>query len=198
MTTNEKIRAIAKGAEVIPAYFPQAAVSPMTMALWLLGIPPGSASTRRFRRRSRNELRATFATCAIPQATIGARRNFMLGAVGSRRGRSDPAEDAVHEASRLLAGEGLRQLDRLVDRRLGRHLALDVQLVDRDAKDDAVHLSHLLQLPVLGSLAQSGVEAVLVGQDSVHQLAGKLSDLGRRRPLGRVIGQHLVRVVVRA
>ena len=39
------------------------------MALWLLGIPPVTASTRRFNRRWRTEYRTTFAVWAIVQAT---------------------------------------------------------------------------------------------------------------------------------
>jgi len=55
MTTNEKIRAIANAGEATPACLPIAVVKPMTIALWLLGIPPVTASTRRLSRRARTE-----------------------------------------------------------------------------------------------------------------------------------------------
>src|SRR6266852_5399921 len=79
MTTNEKIRAIAKSGEVTPAYLPTAVARPATMALWLLGMKPVSASTRKFSLRSRTEVRVTFATWQIVQATIGASKYFTGG-----------------------------------------------------------------------------------------------------------------------
>src|ERR1700694_1389948 len=78
MTTNENISAIANAAEVTPAYLPTAVVMPITIALWLLGIPPVTASTLRFKRRWRTEYRITLAVWAIVQATTGATRNFIL------------------------------------------------------------------------------------------------------------------------
>src|SRR5258708_23961367 len=53
-----------------------AVARPATMALWLLGIPPVSASTRRFSLCWRTEVSVTLATWQIVQATIGARRYF--------------------------------------------------------------------------------------------------------------------------
>src|SRR5216683_5624663 len=76
MTTNEKIRAIAKSGEVTPAYLPTAVARPATIALWLLGIPPVSASTRRFSLCCRIEVSVTLATWQIVQAMIGASRYF--------------------------------------------------------------------------------------------------------------------------
>ena len=76
ITTNEKIRAIANGAEDTPAYLPTAVVMPITIAAWLLGMPPVSARTRRFSLRCRTEVRMTLAAWAIAQATSGARRYF--------------------------------------------------------------------------------------------------------------------------
>src|SRR5450759_1562693 len=76
ITTNEKIRAIANAAEETPAYLPTAVVMPITIAAWLLGMPPVSARTRRFSLRCRHEVRITLAAWAIAQANTGARRNF--------------------------------------------------------------------------------------------------------------------------
>src|SRR5438093_1589261 len=76
MTTNVKIRAIAKAAELSPEYLPTAVVRPITIALWLLGMPPVSARTRRLIRRWRTDVRITLAAWAIVQATSGASRNF--------------------------------------------------------------------------------------------------------------------------
>src|SRR5207244_11241322 len=80
ITTKVKIRAIAKGAEVSPAYLPMAAVRPITIALWLLGMPPVSARTRRLSLRSRTDVSVTLAICAMTQATSGARRHLQLPA----------------------------------------------------------------------------------------------------------------------
>src|SRR6266566_1815329 len=85
MTTNEKIRAIAKSGEASPKCLPITAVRPMTIALWLLGIPPVSASTRRFKLRWRTEVNVTLATWQIVQARIGASRYLNSSIV--RRGR---------------------------------------------------------------------------------------------------------------
>src|SRR5438132_3027412 len=95
MTTNEKIRAIANWGEARPAYLPIDAVRPITIALWLLGIPPVSASTRRFNLRWRTEVSVTFAAWQIVQATIGASRYF-TGAI-VRRGRQ-PAPSKLQGA----------------------------------------------------------------------------------------------------
>src|SRR5260370_4081596 len=77
MTTNVKIRAIANTGEARPEYLPIAVVRPMTIALWLLGIPPVSARTRRLSLRSRTEVSVTLAAWQIVQATIGASRYFI-------------------------------------------------------------------------------------------------------------------------
>src|SRR5207253_2384029 len=81
---------------------------------------------------------------------------------------------------------------------LGRHLPFDVQLVDRDAQDDAVHLSHLLQLPVLGSLAEDCVQLLLIGDHPMYELTRERSHLRGGRALIGVVAQDFVRVVVRA
>src|SRR6266849_1501469 len=85
MTTNEKIRAIANSGESRWEYLPTAVARPATMALWLLGIPPVSARTRRFSLCCRIEVSVTLATWQIVQATIGASRYFNPAIV--RRGR---------------------------------------------------------------------------------------------------------------
>src|SRR5260370_19922343 len=85
MTTNEKIRAIANSGDMTPAYLPTAVARPATIALWLLGIPPVSASTRRFSLCCRTEVRVPLATWQIVQATIGASKYFNPAIV--RRGR---------------------------------------------------------------------------------------------------------------
>src|SRR5260370_271118 len=77
MTTNVKIRAIANTGEARPEYLPIAVVRPMTIALWLLGIPPVSARTRRLSLRSRTEVSVTLAAWQIVQATIGASSYFI-------------------------------------------------------------------------------------------------------------------------
>src|SRR5438477_2291446 len=254
ITTNVKIRAIAKAAEPRPEYLPIAVVRPMTIALWLLGMPPVSARTRRFRRRCRTEVSVTLAACASAQATMGARRNLTQPAIlpflplglaaapagsarrpaawrragapprarpgapnrrpgrrsssraqtGSRRtrararssrGRGHPAEDAVDEAAGLVAGERLRELDRFVDRCLGRHLPVDRDLVDRDPQDDAIDLRHLLEPPVLGRFAQDPVEPLPVGDDALHELAREIRDVLGRCAFRRVVSQHVLRIV---
>src|ERR1700694_4188944 len=81
ITTNVKIRAIAKAAEARPEYLPTAAVRPMTMALWLPGIPPVSASPRRLSRRCRTDVNVTLAACAMTQATSGGRRYLTRTAI---------------------------------------------------------------------------------------------------------------------
>src|SRR5690348_9908801 len=181
MTTNVKIRAIANSGELRPEYLPTAVVSPITIALWLLGMPPVSARTRRLSRRWRNEYRVSLAICAMPHAIRGARRYLTRTAIlrfrprvpgarpgataprraveppadgrrrarpaapcrrpasrwstrgrragrrkpgpDSSRGRGHPAQDSVHETTGLIARKRLRQLNRLVDRGLGRHAA---------------------------------------------------------------------------
>src|SRR5216684_8741734 len=85
MTTNEKIRAIAKSGEASPKCLPITAVRPMTIALWLLGIPPVSARTRRLRLLWRTDVNVTLATWQIVQARIGATRYLNSAIV--RRGR---------------------------------------------------------------------------------------------------------------
>src|SRR5258708_31391477 len=85
MTTNEKIRAIANSGDMTPAYLPTAVARPATIALWLLGIPPVSARTRRFSLCSRTDVSVTLATWQIVQATIGASKYFNPAIV--RRGR---------------------------------------------------------------------------------------------------------------
>src|SRR5438445_3428823 len=95
ITTKVKIRAIAKGAEVSPAYLPMAAVRPITIALWLLGMPPVSASTRRLSLRWRTDVSVTLAAWQIVQATIGASRYFTAAIV--RRGRQ-PAPSKLRGA----------------------------------------------------------------------------------------------------
>src|SRR5712691_5336084 len=125
------------------------------------------------------------------RARTGSRRN----AAHSSRGRGHPAEDAVDEPPGIFAGEGLGQLDRLVDGGLRRHLPVDRDLVDRDAQDDAVHLRHLLEPPVLGGLAQDRVEAVPIVDHAVDQLARKVGDVIRRGALGGVVEENLLGVV---
>src|SRR5690348_5500873 len=252
ITTNVKISAIAKGAEERPEYLPIAVVRPITIALWLLGMPPVSASTRRLSRRARTEVMVTFAAWAMAQATIGA-RGYLTGpaivrsrrpapsappiapaprpaaarpagappparraarsrppasrstsrgrpsarraGARSRRGRRDATEDSVDEATGLVAGEGLGELDRLVDRRLGGHPAIDRDLVDGDAQDHTVHLRHLLELPVLRRIREEAVEPFLVVQDPPHQLAREVRDVLGRAVLRRVVAQHLLGIV---
>src|SRR5437667_2663509 len=255
MTTKVKIRAIANAAEPTPEYLPIAVVRPITIALWLLGMPPVSARTLRFKRRWRTEVSVTLAAWARAQATIGARRNLTqrailqfrpravsaasaetapqraasrlagappqalpeerfpppgwrsssLGQRGSgrirarsSRRRGHAAKDAVDESARLVARKSLRQLDRLVDRRLGRHLAVDRDLVDGDPEDDAVDLRHLLELPVLRRLAQDGVELVAIRGDTMDELPREVGDVFVSRALGRVIEQHILRIVAAA
>src|SRR6266852_942903 len=258
MTTNEKISAIANSGESTWAYLPMAVASPATIALWLLGIPPVSASTRRFSRCCRTEVSVTLATWQIVQATIGARRYFNPAIVrrvhppwlsatpgelrplpgagqlvhGRRRarragryprpavrwfvrgstaalrrwaeaecsshGRGDATQDAVDEAPGLVAREGLGELDRFVDGGFGRYAAVDGDLVNGDAKHDAVHLGHLVELPVVGGLAKDSVQFLPVGDDPAHQLAGKGRDVGGRRALTRVIEQDLLGIVIRS
>src|SRR5207245_7078190 len=95
MTTNEKIRAIANRGEATPAYLPIAAVRPITIALWLLGMPPVSASTRRLSLRWRTDVSVTLAAWQIVQATLGASRYFTAAIV--RRGRQ-PAPSKLRGA----------------------------------------------------------------------------------------------------
>src|SRR6266581_708145 len=102
ITTNEKIIAIANEGLVRPPWWPIAVVRPMTIALWLLGMPPGSASTRRFSRRCRIELRATLATWAIAQATTGGKRKVTCTPRNRRLRR-----DFVGTPSRQLSAEVL-------------------------------------------------------------------------------------------
>src|SRR5438105_4241562 len=256
ITTNVKIRAIANGAEVRPAYLPMAAVRPITIALWLLGMPPVSARTRRFSLRSRNHVNVTLAIWAMTHATSGASRYFNSPAIlrfrphaistgrtataprpaggppvdarpparpgapsppqagpsslrarrGDRRAPEadssrrccHPAEDPVDEPARLIAGKRLGQLDRFVDRGLGRHLAIDGDLIDGDAQDDAIHLGHLVQLPVLRRLAHDRVEPLAILDNPVHELTRKIRDVLARAMLGRVVAQHLFRVILSA
>src|SRR5260370_29766745 len=235
-----------------------AVARPATIALWLLGMPPVSASTRRFSLCCRTEVRVTFATWQIVQATIGASRYFnpsivrrgrppwlsgtpgelrprrgagrrahgprrarragrdrrpasrwfargwtaalrrWAGAESSSHRRGDATQDAIDEAPRLIAREGLGKLDRFVDGGLSRYAAVDRDLVDGDTKHDAVHLSHLVELPVVGGLAEDGVQFLPIGDDPTHQLAGKSRDVGGRRALTRVIEQGLLGVIIRS
>src|SRR5713226_9617802 len=235
-----------------------AVARPATIALWLLGIPPVSASTRRFSLCCRTEVRVTLATWQIVQATIGASKYFnpaivrrgrppwLSGTPGElrpRRGagrrargprrarlagryprpasrwfargstgglrswaeaecsshrRGDATQHAVDEASRLVAREGLGELDRFVDGGFGRYAAVDRDLVYGDTKHDAVHLGHLVELPVVGGLAEDGVQFLPVGYDPTHQLAGKGRDVRGRRALTRVIEQHLLGIIIRS
>src|SRR5229473_836197 len=258
MTTNEKIRAIANSGEVTPAYLPIAVARPATMALWLLGIPPVSASTRRFSLCCRTEVSVTLATWQIVQATIGASKYFNPAIVrrvhppwlsrtpgelrpppgggqrvhGRRRARraepyppragrsfargstaalrrwagpessthrcGDAAQDAVDEAPGLVARESLGQLDRFIDGGLGRHPAVNGDLVDGDPKHDAVHFGHLVELPVVGGFTEDCVQFFSVGDDASHELAGESRDVGSRRALISVIQQDLFGIVIRS
>src|SRR5216684_749058 len=258
MTTNEKISAIANSGESTWAYLPTAVARPATIALWLLGIPPVSASTRRFSLCCRTEVRVTLATWQIVQATIGASKYFnpaivrrgrppwlsgTSGELRPRRGagrrargprrarlagryprpasrwfargstgglrswaeaecsshrRGDATQDAVDEASRLVAREGLGELDRFVDGGFGRYAAVDRDLVYGDTKNDAVNIGHQVELTVDRGLAEDGVQFLPVGYDPTHQLAGKGRDVRGRRALTRVIEQHLLGIIIRS
>src|SRR5712691_4763909 len=257
MTTNEKISAIANSGESTWAYLPTAVASPATIALWLLGIPPVSASTRRFSLCCRIEVSVTLATWQIVQATIGASRYFnpaivrrahphglsetpvdlrppprggqrahgrrqarRAGRYPRRAGRSsargltaalrrwaeaessthrrgDPTQDAVDEAAGFVAREGLGQLDRFIDGGLGRHAAIDGDLVDGYSQHDAVDLGHLVELPVVGRFAEDCIQFLSVGDDAAYELAGKSRDVGGRCALTRVIQQDLLGIVIR-
>src|SRR5260370_794325 len=104
-----------------------AVARPATIALWLLGMPPVSASTRRFSLCCRTEVRVTFATWQIVQATIGASRYFnpsivrrgrppwLSGTPGElrpapRRGRSSPGVPESQGGRPLRTIEGLKYL----------------------------------------------------------------------------------------
>src|SRR3954462_6450820 len=70
----------------------------------------------------------------------------------------DAAEQTVDEATRVLGGVLLRQLDRLADHHCARDLRLPAELVGREAEDGAVDRGHALECPVLGELAQQRVD----------------------------------------
>src|SRR5260370_18773661 len=101
MTRNEKIRAIANSGESRWEYLPTAVARPATMALWLLGIPPVSARTRRFSLCCLIEVSVTLATWQIVQATIGASRYF-------NRGLQRPDGPQIAAARRYAAGPGAK------------------------------------------------------------------------------------------
>src|SRR5207253_3878619 len=65
---------------------------------------------------------------------------------------ADAVEDAVDEAARLLGTELLCDLERLVDRHLGRHVGRPQELVDALPENVAVHDRHAVEAPVLGEL----------------------------------------------
>src|SRR5260370_22889857 len=126
MTTNEKIRAIENSGESRWEYLPPAVARPATMARWLVGIPPVSASTRRFSLCCRTEVSVTLATWQIVQATIGASKYFnpaivrrarppwLSGTPGEPRPRPG-AGRRVHGRRRAhRAGRCLRRAGRLV------------------------------------------------------------------------------------
>src|SRR5712692_3921538 len=268
MTTNEKIRAIAKLAEPHPFRRPRPVVSPITMALCELGIPPISASTARLSRRCCTDLITTLAVWATSQASSGGSRYFTTRpasagrargkgtreavrparaggvlrsarqggprpppAAGSPPGRcapalregrgrppaarspppggrgggrsaprsrsgGDPAQDAVHESARLLAREGLGQLDRLVDGGFGRHPAVDGDLVDRDPEQHAVDLRHLLEPPVLGCLRDGPVPLLPVPDDPTHELVREGAHVVRRAHLVGVVAEAALGVLL--
>src|SRR5467141_2137831 len=134
-----------------------------------------------------------------------ASRSYSRGRPGCRRAgslsscrRGDTTQDAVDESPGLVARKCFGQLDRFVDRGFGRHLAIDRDLIDRDAKDDAVHLRHLVELPVLGGLAEDRVELLLVRQHSADELAREVGDILSGRTFRRVVPQHFFHVVVAA
>src|SRR5467141_594545 len=77
------------------------------MALWLLGIPPVSASTRRFSLCCRIEVSVTLATWQIVQATIGASR-YLKG------GLQRPDGPQIAAGGRKAAGQGAKTKDGVV------------------------------------------------------------------------------------
>src|SRR6185436_19164191 len=76
-------------------------------------------------------------------------RARILGLAAVREARLDLVEDAVDERARVLGRVALAELDRLVDRHLGRDVAAVQQLPRRQAQHVAVDHRHARDVPVL-------------------------------------------------
>src|SRR6266508_2881859 len=115
---------------------------------------------------------------------------------GARRGRSrarspgrlpnDAPEDPIHQAARILGGVTLRERDRLVDRRLERHVAA-FQLPEGDPEDVSLEGAEPVGAPFARSIVDAGVELGCLARDGVDELLGigvelALMERGERRP----------------
>ena len=97
-----------------------------------------------------------------------------------RRSRTDRAEDAVDEAGRVGAAVLLGDLDRLVDRDLGRDVVAVLDLVQRDPHHVALQRRDPVELPALAWRGDLRVELLAVGLDALGQLAGERARVGEQ------------------
>src|SRR5579862_1188715 len=111
--------------------------------------------------------------------------------------QADVVQDAVHERTRVLRRELLRDVDRFFDRDQRRDVVPVQELEGRQAQDVAVDRRHALELPVLRDLLDLAVDRRLLLADAEDQLAGEVGHLGGARAGGQR-RRHLVQDLVPA
>src|SRR6476620_8260858 len=110
----------------------------------LVSVPPSSSST--------------VSGTTISSVPISAFATSHLGADFRR----DPREEPVDEATGILGGILLGELDRLGDRDRGRHVGKPPELERTETQQRAIHDRHPFQRPVLGELPDDGVDLLVV------------------------------------
>src|SRR5918997_1765837 len=84
------------------------------------------------------------------------------------------SQHPAHERGRLISGEALGELHRLVDGDIGRHIVHVEHLEERQAQDRTVHGAHAVYGPTDRDLGEQGVQLIPLPLDAEDEPNGVL------------------------